>query len=37
MTETPSVSTRRLVGSALWVAAWPALMFVLAGRVDAIV
>ena len=34
MTEATSVSTRRLAGTALWVAAWPALMFVLAGHVD---
>jgi protein-S-isoprenylcysteine O-methyltransferase Ste14 len=34
MTESKPVSTRRLVGTALWVAAWPALMFVLAGHVD---
>jgi protein-S-isoprenylcysteine O-methyltransferase Ste14 len=34
MTETKPVSTRRLAGEALWVAAWPALMFVLAGHVD---
>lgn len=31
MTESKPVSTRRLAGGALWVAMWPALMFVLAG------
>ena len=34
MTESKPVSTRRLAASALWVAAWPALMFVLAGQAD---
>jgi protein-S-isoprenylcysteine O-methyltransferase Ste14 len=34
MTEAKSVSTRRLAGTTLWVAAWPALMFVLAGHVN---
>jgi protein-S-isoprenylcysteine O-methyltransferase Ste14 len=29
-----SVSTRRLIATALWVAAWPALMLVLAGQAD---
>jgi protein-S-isoprenylcysteine O-methyltransferase Ste14 len=31
MSESKPVSTRRLAGGALWVAMWPALMFVLAG------
>jgi protein-S-isoprenylcysteine O-methyltransferase Ste14 len=34
MIEVKPVSTRRLAATALWVAAWPALMFLLAGHVD---
>jgi hypothetical protein len=34
VTEAKPISTRRLAGTALRVAAWPALMFVLAGDVD---
>jgi len=34
MTEAKPISTRRLAGTALGFAAWPALMFVLAGDVD---
>ena len=34
MTHAKPVSTRRLAGTALWVASWPALMFVLAGHVN---
>jgi hypothetical protein len=30
MTESQPVSTGRLAGTALWVAAWPVPMFVLA-------
>jgi hypothetical protein len=31
MTEVKSVSTARLAGTALYVMAWPALLFILAG------
>jgi hypothetical protein len=34
MTDAKPVSTRKLAGTTLWVAAWPALMFVLAGDVN---
>jgi hypothetical protein len=34
MADATLVSTRRLAGMVLWVAAWPILMFVLAGNVN---